>query len=246
MDTYSKENKIFFEENGYLKLTNILDVKQVEFYDKIYNDFINNKHDTSGLRSDLSGGKNKNQEYITQIMLPSKILPFLKQKPMHDIGLKLARFLLGDDIILDFDMLINKAPHTSKETPWHQDAAYWLDMPDKRALSIWFSIDKATLDNGCMWYTPKSHLSPLRKHFQPRKGGALQCEGSEKESVSIPLNPGSCVIHHGKTLHYSRGNSTNSNRRAFILNYRPKEMVEFERKNGYDHTGVIKQENKNK
>lgn len=237
---YNKENKIFFEENGYLKLINILDTKQVAFYDKVYNDFINNKYNVGDLRSDLSGEQNNNKELITQIMLPSKILPSLHQKSMHDIGLKLARFLLGEDIILDFDMLINKAPHTNKETPWHQDAAYWIDMPDKRALSIWFSIDKATLDNGCMWYTPKSHLSPLREHSQPTKGGALQCEGSEKESVSIPLNPGSCVIHHGNTLHYSRGNSTNNNRRAFILNYRPKKMVEFERKNGYDHTGVKK------
>ena len=237
---YNKKNKIFFEENGYLKLINILDTKQVAFYDKVYNDFINNKYNVGDLRSDLSGEQNNNKELITQIMLPSKILPSLNQKSMHDIGLKLARFLLGEDIILDFDMLINKAPHTNKETPWHQDAAYWIDMPDKRALSIWFSIDKATLDNGCMWYTPKSHLSPVREHSQPTKGGALQCEGSEKESVSIPLNPGSCVIHHGNTLHYSRGNSTNNNRRAFILNYRPKKMVEFERKNGYDHTGVKK------
>ena len=240
MDVCSKENKSFFEENGYLKLINILDPKQIKFYDKVYSDFINNKYNTLGLRSDLSGQENKNQEYITQIMLPSRILPSLKQKPMHLIGLKIARFLLGNDIILDFDMLINKAPNTNKETPWHQDAAYWIDMPDKRALSIWFSIDKATLDNGCMWYMPKSHLLPLREHNQPINGGALQCKGSEKESVSIPLNPGSCVIHHGKTLHYSRGNSTDNNRRAFILNYRPKKMVEFERKNGYDHTGVIK------
>ncbi len=191
------------------------------------------------------GQENKNQEYITQIMLPSRILPSLKQKPMHLIGLKIARFLLGNDIILDFDMLINKAPNTNKETPWHQDAAYWIDMPDKRALSIWFSIDNATLDNGCMWYMPKSHLLPLREHNQPINGGALQCKGSEKESVSIPLNPGSCVIHHGKTLHYSRGNSTDNNRRAFILNYRPKKMVEFERKNGYDHTGGRKQKKVN-
>ena len=64
-------------------------------------------------------------------------------------------------------MLINKAPNTNKETPWHQDAAYWIDMPDERALSIWFAIDKATLNNGCMWYTPRSHLLPLRKHSQP-------------------------------------------------------------------------------
>ena len=80
IDVYSKENKSFFEENGYLKLTNILDTKQITFYDKVYSDFIYNKYDTSGLRSDLSGKENKDQEYITQIMLPSKILPSLEQK----------------------------------------------------------------------------------------------------------------------------------------------------------------------
>ena len=174
-------------------------------------------------------------------MLPSKIYHQLINKSIHSYGLKIAQFLLGNDIILDFDMLINKAPKTNKETPWHQDAAYWIDMPDERALSIWFAIDKATLDNGCMWYTPGSHLLPLRNHSQPIKGGALQCIGSENESVSVPLEPGSCVIHHGKTLHYSRGNTTKKNRRAFILNYRPKGMVELERKKGYDHSGDIKE-----
>ena len=236
----SLEDKVFFEENGYLKLYNILTNNHLGYYDKIYNDFINNKYNTTGLRSDLSGEKDGKKELITQIMLPSQILPQLINKPIHTFGLKIAQFLLGDDIVLDFDMLINKAPNTNKETPWHQDAAYWIDMPDERALSIWFAIDKATLNNGCMWYTPRSHLLPLRKHSQPVKGGALQCIGSENESVSVPLEPGSCVIHHGKTIHYSRGNSTKNNRRAFILNYRPKEMVELERQKGYDHTGKRK------
>ena len=33
--------------------------------------------------------------------------------------------------------MIYKAPHTDTEVPWHQDQGYWLDMPDKRALSCW-------------------------------------------------------------------------------------------------------------
>jgi len=237
---FVETNKAYFEKNGYLVLNKCLNASELKYYDKIYDDFINSKFDTKGLRSDLSGEKSGKRELITQIMLPSKIFPQLLNKPIHSCGLKIAQFLLGNDIILDFDMLINKAPNTHKETPWHQDAAYWIDMPDKRALSIWFAIDKATLDNGCMWYTPGSHLLPLRKHSQPVKGGALKCIGSENESVSVPLEPGSCVIHHGKTLHYSRGNSTKNNRRAFILNYRPKKMVELERQKGYDHTGKRK------
>jgi ectoine hydroxylase-related dioxygenase (phytanoyl-CoA dioxygenase family) len=156
---------------------------------------------------------------------------------MHQKGLQIAKQLLGEDMVLDFDMLINKAPHTNQPTPWHQDAAYWIDMPDKRALSIWFAIDEAILENGCMWYTPKSHKLPLREHHQPLGKGSLQCIGSEEESKAVPLKPGSCAIHHGHTLHYSRGNSTSGHRRAFILNFRPEKMVELEREQGMDHSG---------
>ena len=227
----------FFELEGYLPVEDILSVKELTFYDQTYNGFINNEFDTNELRSDLSGKEDNNKEYITQIMLPSKIYPDILQHSMHQKGLAIAQELLGEDMILDFDMLINKAPHTNQSTPWHQDAAYWIDMPDKRALSIWFAIDEATLDNGCMWYTPKSHKLPLRKHHQPIGKGALQCQGSEEESIPVPLKPGSCAIHHGHTLHYSRGNSTSGHRRAFILNFRPKKMVELERAHGIDHSG---------
>ena len=67
--------------------------------------------------------------------------------------------------------------------------------------------------------------------------GALTCDGREEDSVCIELHPGSCVFHHGKTLHYSRGNSTETSRRAFITNFRPKAMIALERKKGIDHTG---------
>ena len=151
---FVETNKAYFEKNGYLVLNECLSPSELKYYDKIYDDFIKSKFDTKGLRSDLSGEKSGKRELITQIMLPSKIFPQLLNEPIHTFGLKIAQFLLGDDIVLDFDMLINKAPNTNKETPWHQDAAYWIDMPDERALSIWFAIDKATLNSGCMWYTP--------------------------------------------------------------------------------------------
>ena len=48
--------------------------------------------------------------------------------------------LLGEDMAFDFDMLITKEGRTETETPWHCDEAYWLDMPDKRAISFWFPM----------------------------------------------------------------------------------------------------------
>ena len=227
----------FFKTEGYLVIENLISSDEVAYYERIYTSFLNNSIDASKYRSDLSGNEDTSKEKITQIMVPSKVFPELLQNPIHSRTLQIAKALLGDDLELDFDMLINKAPHTNTMTPWHQDAAYWIDMTDKRALSCWVAIDKATKDNGCMWYTPKSHLEQTLKHEQTGDKGALECHGREERSVCIPLEPGSCVIHHGNTLHYSRGNSTNTNRRALITNFRPKAMIALERSKGYDHTG---------
>ena len=234
------EQKDYFSENGYLVVEELISQDEVSYYSELYNSFLDNTINSEGFRSDLSGDTEKKGEKITQIMVPGRLFPELLQKSFHIRSLQIAKELLGDDMELDFDMLINKAPHTNTITPWHQDAAYWIDMPDLRAVSCWLAIDQASKDNGCMWYTPRSHHSQIIHHTQIGEKGALKCEGSEKGSVCVELNSGSCVFHHGRTLHYSRGNSTNNNRRAMITNFRPVAMIELERSKGCDHTGERK------
>jgi ectoine hydroxylase-related dioxygenase (phytanoyl-CoA dioxygenase family) len=134
-------------------------------------------------------------------------------------------------------MLIDKAPGSATATPWHQDCAYWISMPDRRAASCWVALDDAIVDNGCMWYIAGSHLLPIRSHWPAGKGGALQCAAEEEEATPIEITAGSCIWHHGGTLHYSRGNTTHRRRRAFITNYRPQAMIDFERSQGFDHSG---------
>jgi len=234
----TENQRQFFEEEGYLVIENLLTAEEIDYYSHIYDAFLDNSISSEGFRSDLSGSEKTSIEKITQIMVPSRLHPELLHKPLHKKTLQIARELLGDDMDLDFDMLINKAPHTSAETPWHQDAAYWINMPDTRAVSCWVAIDRAFLDNGCMWYTPKSHKGEILPHFQIGMKGALKCDGSEQGSVFVELEPGSCILHHGRTLHYSRGNTTDLNRRAFITNFRPASMIALEREKGYDHTGT--------
>jgi len=57
----------------------------------------------------------------------------------------------------------------------------------ERAVSAWMPLDEATVDNGCMWYVPGSHLQPMRQHALTAKNGALVCEGNESEGVAVPL-----------------------------------------------------------
>jgi phytanoyl-CoA hydroxylase len=232
-----------FNRKGYLVVPNVLNESEINDYRVIYEKFLNNQIDASRYRSDLGGfaktdDANEPKEMITQIMLPGRVFPELLSMKLHTLSLSMAKELLGEDMELDFDMLIDKAPHSATPTPWHQDCSYWITMPDKRAASCWTALDDAIIDNGCMWYVEGSHLGEVRKHRPAGKGGgALQCEADESEGTAMEIPAGSCIWHHGATLHYSRGNTTDLRRRAYIGNFRPAAMIAFERERGFDHTG---------
>jgi ectoine hydroxylase-related dioxygenase (phytanoyl-CoA dioxygenase family) len=235
----------FFHANGYLVLRDLIDRETVKSYQKIYDDFVSGAIDVGANRRDLKGeDQGSKSESITQIMVPSKYNPGLLESAYYVKIRSISKELLGEDLEIDFDMFINKPPHSDAPTPWHQDCAYWIEMPDKRAVSAWMPLDEAHLDNGCMWYVPGSHLKPMRKHASTAKNEALICQGSEDEAIAVPLEPGSCVLHHGATVHYSRGNTSGDNRRAMIVNLRAQQMIDYERSLGFDHTGENKVRNK--
>jgi hypothetical protein len=78
----------FFEKNGYLVIEKLLSNRDVTGYRKLYEDFLSNKVDSQGLRSDLGGHMdtpklNKATERITQIMRPSLIVKDLAAKALH-------------------------------------------------------------------------------------------------------------------------------------------------------------------
>jgi len=231
-----------FLERGFVESSEFIDKKEVKqiklIYDQILNDLIGSAH----LRSDLSGEGDFGEEKITQIMCPSNLVKTLKNSETYKKALSHAQNFLGEDMSLDFDMLINKRPYTDTPTPLHQDGAYWIKMPDKRAVSCWIAIDDAVKENGCMWFIPRKKFE-IEPHRASILGGALSCETSKENAVCVPLESGGATFHDGFTPHFSEGNKTESNRRALILNFRPKSMIDLERSMGIDHQGERKVRN---
>ena len=233
-----------FIKDGFVKVEQLIAFSEVERLREIYDELLRDKQKTAGLRSDLSGGiESDGVEKITQIMRPSMIESELLQSTVFANALQSAKALLGSDMALDFDMLINKAPYTDTPTPWHQDAAYWIKMPDKRAVSCWIALDDVYEENGCMWFIPNGGNTDILKHAPSSNGGALHCETDTSRAQCIPLNAGGCTFHDGYTLHFSKGNATATQRRALIFNFRPQKMIELEREQGVNHTGNRKVRN---
>ena len=76
-----------------------------------------------------------------------------------------------------------------------------------------------------------STARPLGSHVLVTDALDERAEGTR----CVELAPGDAVAWHGRTAHYSRGNTTGGARRAFIAVFRPKAMVEWERAEGFDH-----------
>jgi len=234
------EWKRSFEEHGYLVVEQLLDDKEdIHVYADLYNRFLTGEINASTHRHDLGSNepqKLSQDENVCQIMWPSEYVR-LYHGPLHERSKAICQYLLGSDIIFDFDMLIYKAPFSDTDVPWHQDEGYWPDMPDKRALTCWVALDNTTVENGCMWFIPGAHKLPLHKHGPAAPGSHVLAAQDVDRSlgVAVPLKPGGCTFHGGKMLHFTKGNSTSSKRRAYIANYRPASMVEWERINGFSH-----------
>jgi len=173
-DTPAEKIKEYLDKNGHLVIENILTLDELAPYAKLYDDIINGKVDANKHRHDLGSHverKDGKAENICQVMWPSLYLEGdLGTSVLHQRVISLAKKLLGDDMEFDFDMLISKDGGSMVETPWHQDESYWLDLPDKRALSFWFPMSDASEENGCMQFIPGSQNQGLRKHRPVSEG----------------------------------------------------------------------------
>ena len=128
--------------------------------------------------------------------------------------------LLGPDLVLASDQIFMKPPRVGSRQNYHQDslAGFYLDPPDL-LVSCWCAIDPSTLENGCLWMIPRSHQrGPLSRsqcaEYRQR------ADGSEPaDAVPVELAPGSCVFHHGLTLHGSRANDSELPRWGYATHY---------------------------
>ena len=228
-----------YHRDGYLRVDAIVDATEVARLIARLEPLFVGEVDTGNQRIDLGDFSEVKTEgeRIVQVMLPSDFVPGLRDGPYFTRTLAAARQLLGEDMALDMEMLMDKPPHSATETPWHQDAAYWLpEMPDRRSLSVWLALDPADVDNGCMWYVPGSHREPTRRHrWAGPRSATLATDVAGGEGVPVPLRPGDCIFHDGHMLHHTAGNTTDRRRRALIVNYRSRGMIDWERERGFDH-----------
>ena len=162
-----------------------------------------------------------------------KQIQYLHKKDPIFAELLIDMRALGQELIghNDFNVLnmqlFEKHPGISKPTRSHQDNAYFKLTPTT-ALTVWIALDDIDEENGCLYYAPKSHITPTRKHsryhkhttFRVRSGvpGLSLClhEHPEETDVKVEAKAGDVLVHSCNTIHRAGKNSSLDRRRRAI------------------------------
>ncbi len=132
-----------------------------------------------------------------------------------DIGLQ-APLLLQS-------MYIFKQPRIGGEVVCHTDHTYLWTEP-LSAVGLWFAIDDATTENGCMWALPGGHRLPVkcRSRLNAARTATvmdiLDPEPYPTEGL-VPLEArrGTLVLLHGALPHLSGANRSDKPRHAYTI-----------------------------
>jgi phytanoyl-CoA hydroxylase len=127
--------------------------------------------------------------------------------------------LLGTgDARLYWEQAVAKPPFARTELPWHQDNGYTPLVPEEY-VTCWLALDDAVLDNGCLWVIPASHHQGTIRHRNGSGPFRVGHDGPEADGVPVPVARGSVLVFSSLLMHRSGPNSTDRQRRAWIIQY---------------------------
>ncbi len=154
-------------------------------------------------------------------------------------------------MVKDYDQQLNKRPGKGDAVfPWHQDMGYWpgpkaLGVEETATCTFSLAVDDSTEENGCLRYLPGSGVARTLRQHAPLSGSrdeghALMIDVNESKGDVVTLAPcmrGSVTVHDEFVVHGSSGNmSHDRQRRTYVLAYRPKRVVDAERRIGFTHS----------
>ncbi|MBC8031374.1 MAG: phytanoyl-CoA dioxygenase family protein [Pyrinomonadaceae bacterium] len=119
-------------------------------------------------------------------------------------------------------MYIFKQPRIGGEVTCHQDSAFLYTDPIDIA-GLWFALEDATTENGCLWAIPGGHKEGLKSRWRRDSDGRMGFEVfdpapfPDERLVPLEVSQGTLIVLHGLLPHRSLANRSPKSRHAYTL-----------------------------
>jgi phytanoyl-CoA hydroxylase len=119
-------------------------------------------------------------------------------------------------------MYIFKQPNIGGEVSCHQDSTFLYTEPLQIA-GLWFALEDATIENGCLWAIPGGHRLGLKSRWLRQAEGGMNFDvydptpWPEEKLIPLAVSKGSVIILNGLLPHKSLANRSLRSRQAYTL-----------------------------
>jgi Phytanoyl-CoA dioxygenase (PhyH) len=214
MTQLTTEDVEFFRKNGYLLPSRqLFSEEKLARLEGIFNEHLTDK------------GDKLSDELDTPHYRDARLLDFL----LSDEVLDTVEPLVGPNIALWSSHFISKDPFTGRETPWHEDGAFWNGRFSAYdgIVTIWLALENpSTRENGCMRVIPGTHLQFGSSEYVPtdmttKTFHAEIAAVDEDQAVYFELQRGEFSLHDGRIVHGARANTSATRRTGYTMRYFP-------------------------
>jgi len=134
---------------------------------------------------------------------------------------EVARALGIRNPLLLQSMYIFKQPNIGGEVSCHQDSTFLYTEPID-IVGLWFALEDATIENGCLWVIPSGHRSGLKSRWvRSLEGMKFETYNTEPwpedQLAPLEVSKGSLILLHGLLPHRSFENRSARSRHAYTL-----------------------------
>lgn len=133
---------------------------------------------------------------------------------VSDLGIERPLLLQG--------MYIFKQPKIGGEVTSHQDSTFLYTEPQDIA-GLWFALEDATIENGCLWALPGGHRLGLKSRWVRNVDGGMTFDifdsspWPEEKLIPLEVGKGTLIVLNGLLPHKSLANRSSKSRHAYTL-----------------------------
>ncbi|KAI9295383.1 PhyH-domain-containing protein [Neoconidiobolus thromboides FSU 785] len=214
----SKEDKEFYDREGYLVLKDFLNQSGKELLVEGCKE-ISNWPEEKGkwmhyFEKDNETGKRKLCRTENFTPYSSTVAQFVSGQRVSS----LLEQVFNEPYVIFKEKLNYKLPG-GNGFPAHQDFTTFTHLGQSTHVTVLYAVDKMTVANGCLQLVPKSHVLGT---LPMEEDTTLAKEWCEKQNwVHIEAEVGDVVVFGSYLAHRSDKNTTNTSRKALYLTYNP-------------------------
>ncbi len=208
MDPLTPEQVAFFRHNGFLKLpVSLPDAMVAQLKETIW------KH----IREEIEPVVRDKQGRIVRISnIYGRGTPFREAVVCPQV-LDPLESLLGANI----ELMLNRHNHATLRLAGdgsyypHRDVLQW----SRTILTTLFYLEETTVENGCTWVVPGSHLLPGRPIHSLAGDAEVQRSGLLDQAVPVPMPAGGLLAIDSMIMHTAGHNTTTGSRMSMTMGY---------------------------